>query len=168
MAALLRYNPALAAQPAVVPGADTAQEIKLVHALADGMPLTRVDNQFGGNAVFAQGAMEADGLGKRHPRIFLAMQDQHGRFCLADKGDRAKAQVIPVFQAVPGDAAAQFALEIGDIAGHGHHAPVADARTHDGSFETSCLRDGPGSHETALAPTANAEPLRVGDATLDS
>src|SRR6201999_3332099 len=69
--------------------------------------------------------------------------------------------------ALPAGAACERGLEHAPFAAADEHAPVGDAGPHDGGGEPVGVPDGPGGHESPMAPAADPEPLRIGDAVGD-
>src|SRR5262249_50894427 len=126
------------------------------------MRLARVDHQLARHAVILQSAEELVALTDRYDDIFRTVDDQRGRFHALD--------VVDGREAIVAAAPLVWAGAVGDLVpcaylGHAvERAPVADAGAHHGRLEAIGLRDRPGSHKAAVAPAADAQPLRVGDA----
>src|SRR5688572_13751851 len=55
----------------------------------------------------------------------------------------------------------------GNVGGASEAPEIGDAGSHHSAFESPGLRDNPGSHVAAVAPTHYAEPVRIGNSIGD-
>ncbi len=136
-------------------------------ALRDPVSLSRIDDEFVLHLELTQRAVEVRRLAKRHVRVGLAVHDQHRRTDLRRERDRAELMVAMRAWPIPAAATDQVGLQSSEVPGRGEHSPVADAGPHQGRLESVGLPHRPCGHESAVAPAADPEPVRVRDPVGD-
>src|SRR5579859_487283 len=137
-------------------------------AFAQAVPFTRVDDQFGGNILLAQGTIKCICLADWHTIISLSVSNQCWRLHAANIGNRRMLAVYLRVLSRANDLVAQVAhIPVWDIGLRVVAMEVANAGSHDSCLEARGLSDCPRGHKAAITPTHDANPVSINQPLLN-